>query len=227
MILILSGPSGSGKSSACAAVHRALARSNAMVAGVICVAVFDKGIKTGIDAVLPGTGTFDVPLARIRAGFDPGTIQGNAEAGPAKRRVPTFDDADPTCFSYGMWNFDVNALRTVDEAVALYVGRMRNETRGGGSPGGHPVVIVDEIGPLELDHGLGFMKTLAAIDGSGSGAEGSAIDWIVTARPEITATLERRWPAVRVIIPVPSGGFPVAGIVESIGWSPGSGERIL
>jgi hypothetical protein len=209
MILILSGPSGSGKSAACAVLYDRSSASGVGVGGVRCAAVFKDGIKTGIDAVLLGKTILGktmpvMPLARLRAGFDPAAMRGRPGADPTMRRVPVFDTANPSRFSYGIWDFDAAVLGKVDASVAACLRQAL------------PITIVDEIGPLEIDHGIGFMKTLAVLDAiaAGSGTAGTAC--IVTSRPDVAIALKGRWPAAAVMESQAAGGFDVELILEAI-----------
>ena len=204
MILILSGPSGSGKSAACAVLYDRLSAVGVGVCGVRCAAVFQDGIKTGIDAVLLGTSLPVMPLARLHAGFDPEATRGRPGADPTLRRVPIFDSANPAMFSFGMWDFDAAVLGKVDASVAACLRQAL------------PVTIVDEIGPLEIDHGMGFMKTLAVLDGIAAvgGTAGRAC--IVASRPDIAIALKRRWPTAAVMESQAAGGFDVERILAAV-----------
>jgi hypothetical protein len=204
MILILSGPSGSGKSAACAVLYDRLSAEGTGVCGVRCAAVFEGGVKTGIDAVLLGKSMPGMPLARLRAGFDPAAMRGRPGANPALRRVPVYHAANPAMFSFGMWDFDATVLGTVDASAAACLRQAL------------PVAIIDEIGPLELDHGMGFMHTLAVLDGiaAGSGAEGPVC--IVTSRPDVAMALKGRWPAAAMMESQTTGGFDVEGIMKVV-----------
>jgi nucleoside-triphosphatase THEP1 len=194
MILLLSGPSGSGKSTACAALHHRLISAGISVGGVLCTAVFENGLKVGIDAGLIGSGQAAVPLAREREEGD-------------RRRVPFFDPNGTDSFTFGMWHFNAATLHDLDCSTAAWLDKARDGAWG--ADGRSPVVIVDEIGPLEIVHGLGFMQTLASLDlAAGSQVIRQPV-CIVTARPDIAVTLQGRWPGARVVHPSPSGWFDV------------------
>lgn len=55
------------------------------------------------------------------------------------------------------------------------------------------LLVVDELGPLELERGEGWLAGLAALD-SGRYRAG-----VVVIRPELLAIARQRWPAARVI----------------------------
>lgn len=185
-IALLTGPSGSGKTRLCASIVARCGRKGVPVAGVACPAVFEDGRKVGIDAVDLAGSLARVRLASIRAGFEsarPGAFKGS-------RPAPIPDPARPDSFMYGMWSFDAAAFGALDDAAA------------GGIVGRAPIVIVDELGPLEMDHGVGFVRALAALDAAAMGrasdpnrpeATGGRIV-LVTARPDISERLEVRWP---------------------------------
>jgi nucleoside-triphosphatase THEP1 len=212
MIFLLSGPSGSGKSTASAALYKCLISEGVSVGGVHCPAVFENGRKTGIDAVMPGSGKSGVPLARVRAGFDPGSSRAGMSPGMDKRRIPVVNRDDPGRFSFGMWEFNAVALGEVDASVAAWLEDARTAAGAMKASGQVQIAIIDEIGPLELVHGIGFMRTLAALDAIAGSTGKEAPVCIVTSRPEITVILKGRWPEARSIDPLLSGGFDVDSI---------------
>ncbi len=216
MILILSGPSGSGKSTSCAAAYERLSRAGTVVGGVRCAAVFENGIKIGIDAVLPGAGQTGMPLARLRTGFDQASARGRPDPDPSKRRVPLFDIGNPSGFSFGMWDFYGATLGLVDASIAAWLRQVMQEVFPFDQPGRRPVAIIDEIGPLELEHGLGFMRTLSSLDAIAAGPGEQAPACVVTSRPEIAIALKERWPSSTAMEPLPGGGFDVEEILRAV-----------
>jgi hypothetical protein len=87
------------------------------------------------------------------------------------------------------------ALGAADEATSLFIA-------ASGSAAGRPVAFVDELGPMELDHGLGMTRTLAALDALSTRMAAVRMpdprpDCIVVARPEIADRLAVRWPSSR------------------------------
>ena len=180
MIIVLSGRSGAGKTSACVLAETALATSGMALGGVLCGAVFEGGTKTGILCR-------DVSLS-------PGhPAKGLARAVPPDvRRVPQPDRSVPGIIRYGMWDFDEATLHAADKATSLFIAASCSATR-------RSAAFVDELGPMELDHGLGMTLTLAALDevaGRGLAARtiGPPHDCIVVARPGIADRLAIRWP---------------------------------
>lgn len=188
MIVLLSGVSGSGKSTACALAARYAAESGRRVGGVVCSALFDDGRKSAIACAQLRDGSKARPeiLARARPGWvipRPPTV-----AGQSGTPVPVpFDDTDLHILRYGMWAFDKAVLAGADERVA---GDLSAFSAATGRP---PLLIVDEIGPLELDKSTGMIESLRMLDGlaAGSGTESCQV---VVARPDIAARLRERWP---------------------------------
>ena len=176
MILVLSGVSGSGKTSACGIAEGMARAAGRTVGGVLCDAVFEGGRKVGIDArdLAAGPVSPSAPLARAR---------------PEITRAPKFDDADPLFLRYGMWEFSKAALSSADEAAAAFIA-------AAGASTAPALAIVDEIGPLELDRNAGLTKTLAALDEAARAPAGS-IACLVVARPDIADRLVLRWRSSR------------------------------
>ncbi len=180
MIIVLSGRSGAGKTSACRLVETALASRGTTVGGVLCGAVFEAGVKVGIlvSDVSRGPGH---PAANLARAVPPGL-----------RRVPLPDRGVPGTIRYGMWNFDEAALRAADEAISLFISASGFAAR-------RSIAFVDEIGPMELDHDIGMILTLAGLDAvAGRAMAAQAPDQsplcIVVARPDIAGRLAIRWP---------------------------------
>lgn len=55
---------------------------------------------------------------------------------------------------------------------------------------------MDEIGPLELKHGLGLIRTLARLDGQ---SEGPDCAMVVCVRQDLVQSLTERWPGCSVV----------------------------
>jgi len=188
VLLLLSGVSGSGKSTACALAARYAAESGRPVGGVVCTALFDGGRKSAIACAPLREGTEARPeiLARARPDWvipRPPSVTGQ----PAAPVLVPFDDTDPHILRYGMWAFDKAVLARADQTVTEDLSAFSTAT---GMP---PLLIVDEIGPLELDKSTGMIESLRMLDGL---AAGSGKEWcqVVVARPDIAARLGERWP---------------------------------
>jgi nucleoside-triphosphatase THEP1 len=115
-LIVLSGESGSGKTTYCATLVRHVQASGGTVCGLLSVGTFMNGVKVAID------------LHDLRTG-QPRRL--------ATRR-PQPDPASPT----PNWQFDEEALRWGD-AVLAAVPRC-------------DLLVIDELGPLELRHGVGY-----------------------------------------------------------------------
>lgn len=192
MIIVLAGPSGSGKTSSCGIAVRLAREAGVRVAGMLCEAVFSGGSKVGIDwRDLADEGAARRSLARRLPGFS----QARSAGAPSQGRSPAFDDSNPHTVRFGSWEFDRKALAEADAATAAAV------SGGSGPIGAAPsLVIVDEIGPLELERGSGMVKTLVALDEAASPEWERAGDaerlglTVVVARPDIADKLAARWP---------------------------------
>lgn len=188
MILLLAGISGSGKTTACSIAARYAADSGRRVGGVLCAALFEAGQKAGIScAALREGNTVQLGiLARARPDWI--VPRSPPEAGSARPPFSApFDDGDPHILRYGIWAFDKEILTRADETV---VADLSDMLRGVEPP---PLIIIDEIGPLELDKSMGMIKSLRLLDRLASGAGKDACE-VVVARPDIAARLKARWP---------------------------------
>ncbi|HUW69381.1 MAG TPA: nucleoside-triphosphatase [bacterium] len=194
MILLLSGVSGSGKSTACSIAARYAVDSGRRVGGVICAALFEHGQKSGIScAALREGRTVQLGiLARARPDWIVPRMPPEAGSARPLFSVP-FDDTDPHIIRYGMWAFERTILSKADETAAAYLLDLR------ASAGLPPLIIIDEIGPLELDRSIGMVKTLRLLDHLAAGA-GKEACHVVVARPDIAARLQKRWPAAVVLV---------------------------
>jgi len=199
MIVMLSGSSGSGKTSTCKLIAQSAQEDGITAGGIVCSAVFWQGRKVGIECsdLDPGLARQPWTLAGIRkdrTGAQP--FAAASAAGTPKN--PAFDDSDAEILRYGMWEFSKQALATADQAILDCVARFReaksDDTRPGGKAVLRPTLIfVDEIGPLELDRGTGLIKTLAMLDES-AGQREADLKFLVVARPDIADRLKERWP---------------------------------
>jgi len=193
-MVILSGASGSGKTTACSLAARAALAAGFPVAGVVCGALFRDGAKIGIQCadVSAAPGSRPWPLAAAIPGRSV-PRQGDPES---VRGQPAFDDSDSSVLRYGMWEFNRAALAAADEAVCRGIAAALG-------PSGDRIVFVDEIGPLELDRGVGLTGALAALDwiaadrarpGPSARGRPRRDTFVVVARPDIAGRLAARWP---------------------------------
>ncbi|PKL23213.1 MAG: hypothetical protein CVV47_16060 [Spirochaetae bacterium HGW-Spirochaetae-3] len=189
MILVLSGVSGSGKTSACLIAERMAVVAGIAVGGVLCRAVFEGGRKVGIDVrnLAGGLDGPAAPFARARLGAP-------SAPPPTGKPAPAFDDADPLVLRYGMWEFSRAAISAADEATASFLAAVRAADDGTRRATTRFLAIVDEIGPMELDRGAGMTRTLAELDAEAAAPSG-ALGCLVVARPDIADRLAIRWSA--------------------------------
>jgi len=190
VIIILSGVSGSGKTSSCAVAVDLAREAGFPVAGSLCEAVFEGGSKVGIDwRDLADDGAPQRSLARRLPGFVPPPAD---EARPPVR-IGAYDGSDPLTIRFGAWAFDRAALAEADAAAADAIAGVS----GPDGPGAG-LAVVDEIGPLELDRGVGMVGALAALDRAAADRSGRGLA-VVVARPDIADRLAARWPgSVRI-----------------------------
>lgn len=213
MTVILSGASGSGKTSACKLVAEAARASRIPTGGIICPALFQDGRKVGIECADLSAAPSRNPwkLAEIRR-----DAAGQPPSGPARLPgtpgTPAFDDSDAEVLRYGMWEFSKAALAAADRSIIEYVAGSGGDMIDGIADPSSAVVFVDEIGPLELNRGTGLVKTLAMLDEAAM-KRGPGLRFLVVARPDIATRLEERWPDSRLVEMTGSGYPDIAGII--------------
>ncbi len=208
MIVVLSGASGSGKTSACKIVAEAARAAQISAGGILCGAIFQDGRKVGIEcsdlAASPALRPW--PLAQIRpdwAGQTP-----FAATPPSMTPVkPAFDDSEARVLRYGMWEFSKLALVAADQAIVRYAAALE-------LPGnqGKRIIFVDEIGPLELDRSAGLVQSLAILDGAASRHEADRM-FLVVARPDIAGRLIERWPCSAMVEMDATGSVATANAI--------------
>jgi len=186
-LIILSGSSGSGKTSALSALEASARAIGATIGGVICRALFEGDRKYGIDWFHAGAAGPGKPFARaLDNGSGTARNQGPKDAsaqGPG--RVPIIDEQG---VRYGMWRFEAIAIAQADEAIC---GFLYHDHHGEA----RTICLVDEIGPLELDWGSGLRGALRALDAAmAEPRKGTGMSAIVAARPDIASRLMERWP---------------------------------
>jgi nucleoside-triphosphatase THEP1 len=187
-LILFYGDRGLGKSCALGELAQRLGSG---VGGVICPGVYADGHKSAV---------YWLDLARSTGRS---ADERQAAAKPLARELPAFEGAPGRprvdlsgegLLRYGKWEFSRAALAAADEACL----------RALAEPSAAPA-IVDEIGPLELSHGLGYVKTLerldelfgagpAAAQGPGHGGPPGRKAVIVALRPELAPLLAERWP---------------------------------
>jgi energy-coupling factor transport system ATP-binding protein len=120
----------------------------------------------------------------VKAGIDVVDVAGGTSRRLATRAggdVPGRPEGD-RALSHGGWSFDREALAWADGMLAA------------ASPT-CDLLVVDELGPLELLHGEGFTAAFGLVDA----ADGGVI--VVVVRPELVDVARRRWPLAQVATP--------------------------
>ncbi len=188
MIRLVSGVSGSGKTSMCATLEEDLESNSVARGGILSLAVFEGGYKVAITArnLAAGRTSPASTIARVIPGRQADTFRGNTP-------LPDYSRYGPDAFSYGKWIFDRIKLGEFDAYASDFI-----HAYGLAVPSriisNNAVVIIDEIGPLELDHHCGFIRTLDALDEHARLGQDTSLECIVTARPDIARRLAMRWP---------------------------------
>ncbi len=216
VLLIVTGPRGSGKSTLMARTAAELRARGLAVAGVLCPGRYEAGIKTGTywtDLSVREQGEHATGPDRLLAHADLSEAAAIAAFGKQARRDdprprPRFDSSDAESVRYGKWIFSKAALAAADKAGARAL-------RGAGA-----VAFIDEIGPLELEHAAGFIGCLGELDRlfcrgvrpSPSGArsagesalpKGRAV--LVAVRDELAPGILERWPEGELVRLTESG----------------------
>lgn len=189
-LILFSGDRGLGKSGALSGLALILGPK---AGGVICPGAYEEGRKSAV---------YWRELARESDGPKAGRLAGS---GLLARELPEYtgtpgqprlDLSGDGLLRYGKWEFDRTALAAADEACLR---ALKDPSLD--------LAIVDEIGPLELSHGLGYVKTLERLDGlfgagpaaarvpgHGGAPERKAV--VVALRPDLAPILAERWPGV-------------------------------
>jgi nucleoside-triphosphatase THEP1 len=190
--VLVTGEPGTGKTSVLARLSR-----NLPVAGVISRPRLDAlGKRTGIVASFPDSGE-EIDLATVTR--IPGNERvANLVAAPAhapfvhKRSAAADAPADSTSEGVlvGPWRFSPAAIATVNARLIEIAEESSRRATPTDSPKEHvsdlpdPVVLIDEIGPLELLRHGGFLLGLEAV-------MRSALPAIVVVRPALVEELRR------------------------------------
>lgn len=186
-LFLLSGPRGCGKTTVGLAVAASCSPQGLSPAGVLCPARFDDGRKAGIDLLELESGR----KGRLAEAVEAVRL---ADGGWGRARFDAMGPKpaiDGTRLRYGAWSFDAEALARADELCSQALARMA----GGESL----AVFVDEIGKLELAHGLGFSRTLAALDALAGQVADSPRSALVLCRDDLADDLKRRWPGATAV----------------------------
>jgi hypothetical protein len=187
-MILFSGDRGLGKSGALGELALSLGLG---AGGVVCPGAYADGRKSAV---------YWLDLARASGSSAAGR---QAAAEPLARELqafagtpgqPRIDLSGEGLLRYGKWEFSRAALAAADEACL----RALDEPAAA-------LAIVDEIGPLELSHGLGYVRTLERLDGLFGDGQAAALGpghgggpgrkaVIVALRPDLAPQLAERWP---------------------------------
>ncbi|MCG8478245.1 MAG: nucleoside-triphosphatase [Spirochaetales bacterium] len=145
LTILLTGESGSGKTLTASRLVEARPQS---IAGVLSVSESKEGVRRAIVArLLPDGG--EVALASLERSVPPRGIK-------PPSIDSALDDAGRAVVRLGPWDFSVRGI----ERVNHYLCRIAENPQFGVPP--HSILI-DEIGPLELVYGGGFLPGLRAV----------------------------------------------------------------
>ncbi len=147
-LILITGPGGSGKTRWCQALADTGSGHGIHAAGLVSPAVFEDGMKVGIDLLDLGSGERRRLAVR----------QGDSEGGPI----------------IGDWHFDSKTLKWGNELLAR--------------AGTCPLLILDELGPLELERDVGLTNGIGVI-----ARRGYQLGCVVV-RPSLLEIARRLWP---------------------------------
>ncbi|OHD78684.1 MAG: hypothetical protein A3J97_17090 [Spirochaetes bacterium RIFOXYC1_FULL_54_7] len=166
MIILLAGQKGSGKTTVTMNLAKRLGQVGIRVGGVICPGIYEHNRKIGITSHYLASGHEEIL---------------GLEVSLAGKPVP--EPTGPDTFSYGRWEFRQSALAAADTAILKDIEASL-------------FVFVDEIGPLELDHGIGMSRTLARLDAD---KDINTCTIVVCIRQDLSQALTERWPGSPVV----------------------------
>lgn len=151
-LTLLTGPKGSGKTSFCQDVIALAHKQGITIAGFVCPAIFENGVKTGFFIIDIATNT-RVPFGTHSLKEEEGTV--------------------------GHWIINQQTLEWADQNIQDLPD--------------FDLMIIDEIGPLELEQGAGFQKALRRIDAANYKTA------LVVVRPSLIPAAITRWPQAKVV----------------------------
>lgn len=183
MIHLLTGEFGSGKTSwLLQMVDHAFAK-DIPLAGVISPALFEDGHKTGIDCLLLPSREC-MHLATRRDLVKPPQKE---DPVPLERNTTSMDP-HPANGGLSRWVFTPETITRINRYCESLYSRAF-------SPAREPLLIVDEVGPLELLQNSGFREAMRLLD------ENIYHHAVIVVRPSLIESARERWGTLRVFTP--------------------------
>ncbi|MEW6287595.1 MAG: nucleoside-triphosphatase [Chloroflexota bacterium] len=169
-LYLLTAPSGAGKTTFCAALAEQARAAGWDVAGVLCPPIFENGVKTGILA----------QNLRTRATRHLAAL---ANQSPITNYQPQITNYQSPISNYqlplGQWLFDASVMDWSNEIFASSLPC--------------DLFIVDELGPLELMRGEGWMNALTAL------RQGTYKIGVAVVRPSLLEAAQKLFPESQVL----------------------------
>lgn len=148
----LTGKSGVGKTRVCQQIVQAAKTNGFSISGFFCPAVFEDGIKTGINvSLLPGEETYPLATLENRAGW----------------------------LQIGRWWMDPGVFDLVNEHLKSFTGST--------------LLVIDEIGPAEIEENKGWPATLDLLH------HGCFKFVVVSFRPAYIDFFQKAYPGIKII----------------------------
>lgn len=162
-LFILTGPRGAGKTIFCVQVADLARQAGLTVGGLVCPAVFIHGEKAGIDQIDLASGECRRLGMRDKQEYLP----------PGSPLSTTYNKP------LGCWRIDERVIQWGNQVCTA----LDHED----------LIIIDELGPLELEEGAGYQQALQLLD---AGRYRTAL---VVVRPELLQAACLRWPHAQAI----------------------------
>lgn len=133
---------------------------------------------------------------------------------PSRERVLLATPAGDECSTGLSWEFDAAALARVNAHLA----ELEADATGDGRPG---LLVIDEVGPLELRRGGGLTAALQLLDGGPTPAWPHALVVVRAALAgEAAARLARSWRSVELLSPDEPGARQLREALLAPGGTP-------
>jgi nucleoside-triphosphatase THEP1 len=195
--VLLTGRRGVGKTTVCQAVAELARRRGYQPGGVITPALYDhNGAKIGFEAMDVGSGE-RWPLARTDI-FLPPMSGGDRGGGSGHRQ-------ELGSLRVGHYSFDPNALarvlKVLKRACPEPLDCARDKLRRRAATAGCDLLMVDEIGPLELEQGEGFAPILDLLPVEEKASPGAkTTHTLIVVRPALVEKLCQRLDGIEFVV---------------------------